>query len=113
MSEPVVDIRGLSKRYGDFDAVSNLEMQVPPGELFALLGPNGAGKTTTLRMLAGLIAPSTGQARVCGIDVQQEPLLARKRLGFLTASPTSVSSPQARYAEFGLQTGADATPRTR
>jgi sodium transport system ATP-binding protein len=59
---------------------------VTPGEVVGLLGPNGAGKTTTLRMLAGLIAPTTGEARVCGIDVQKEPLVARKMLGFLTAS---------------------------
>jgi sodium transport system ATP-binding protein len=59
---------------------------VSPGEVVGLLGPNGAGKTTTLRMLAGLIAPTAGVAKVCGLDVQQEPLEARKKLGFLTAS---------------------------
>ncbi|MFT3838543.1 MAG: ABC transporter ATP-binding protein [Myxococcaceae bacterium] len=86
MSGPALEAVGLSKRFGSTQAVAGVTFTVGNGEVVGLLGPNGAGKTTTLRMLAGLIAPSTGEARVCGIDVQKDPLAARKKLGFLTAS---------------------------
>ncbi len=63
-----------------------MSLTVSPGEVVGLLGPNGAGKTTTLRMLAGLITPHAGRALIDGIDVQERPLEARARLGFMTAS---------------------------
>ena len=67
-------------------AVRDLSFSVRPGEVVGLLGPNGAGKTTTLRMLVGLERPDAGQARLGGIDVQQEPLRARRQLGYLSTS---------------------------
>src|SRR5688572_9539762 len=66
--EPVIVARGLTKRYGDFTAVDNLDLEVRPGEVFGLLGPNGAGKTTTVLMLLGLSEPTSGVARVLGLD---------------------------------------------
>src|SRR5438067_632856 len=62
-------------------------MQIAQGEVFGLLGPNGAGKTTTMRLLAALIAPSTGRASVCGFDVVGEPNEVRARVGILTEAP--------------------------
>jgi sodium transport system ATP-binding protein len=74
------------KQFGASRAVDGVSFTVGLGEVVGLLGPNGAGKTTTLRMLAGLITPTSGEALVCGLDVHQQPLEARRRLGFLTAS---------------------------
>jgi ABC-2 type transport system ATP-binding protein len=84
---PVVDIRGLTKRYGDFEAVSGLEMQVPRGELVALLGPNGAGKTTTIRMLMGILRPSSGSALIEGYDCFRDRVEVKRRVGYLPDEP--------------------------
>jgi ABC-2 type transport system ATP-binding protein len=84
---PVVDIKGLSKLYGDFEAVSNLELQVPPGELFALLGPNGAGKTTTIRMLMGILRPTSGSAQIAGFDCFRDRVEVKRRVGYLPDEP--------------------------
>jgi ABC-2 type transport system ATP-binding protein len=77
----------LSKTFGDFTAVDRLTLDVAPGELFALLGPNGAGKTTTVRMLACLIAPSSGEAMVTGRSVRTNADEIRGRVGLLTEAP--------------------------
>ncbi len=82
----LIQLEGLSKDFGARRAVDDVSLSVSAGEVVGLLGPNGAGKTTTLRMLAGLIRPTAGRALIDGIDVQKEPLKARMRLGFLTAS---------------------------
>ncbi len=81
-----IELQALTKSFGAARVVDDVSVQVLGGEVVGLLGPNGAGKTTTLRMLAGLITPSAGSARVCGIDVMKDPLQARRQLGFLTAS---------------------------
>jgi ABC-2 type transport system ATP-binding protein len=65
----MIEVANLSKRYGDFTAVSELSFDVQPGEILGLVGPNGAGKTTTLRCLAGIIPATLGNARICGVDV--------------------------------------------
>ncbi len=83
---PALEAEQLVKSFGAARAVDGVSFRVAHGEVVGLLGPNGAGKTTTLRMFAGLITPSSGHARVCGIDVHQRPLEARRKLGFLTAS---------------------------
>ena len=73
----------LTKRYGDFTAVNKINFEVRRGEVFGLLGHNGAGKTTTINLLVGLIQPTNGRAYVCGHDVVEEPLEARRRIGLL------------------------------
>ena len=81
-----VEIQALTKNFGSTRVVDAVTVRVEAGEVVGLLGPNGAGKTTTLRMLAGLITPTAGTARLCGVDVARQPLEARRHLGFLTAS---------------------------
>jgi sodium transport system ATP-binding protein len=76
----------LSKRYGAKTALRDLTLTVSPGEVYVLLGPNGAGKTTALRCLAGLLKPTSGHATIDGIDPAVDPLAARGRIGYLTAS---------------------------
>jgi ABC-2 type transport system ATP-binding protein len=82
-AEPVIRTRGLTKRYGSLTAVDNLNLEVYPGEIFGLLGQNGAGKTTTILMLLGLTEPTSGQARVIGLDPAREPRLVKRRVGYL------------------------------
>lgn len=73
----------LSKRYESLVAVDDLSFEVRPGEVLGFLGPNGAGKTTTMRMLAGFITPTSGQASICGHDVEQDPIAAKSCVGYL------------------------------
>ncbi len=79
----LIEIDGLTKRFGGFTAVDNVSFNVARGEVLGFLGPNGAGKSTTMRMLAGFMTPSAGTARICGHDVQRDSLAARRALGFL------------------------------
>ncbi|MER3445248.1 MAG: ABC transporter ATP-binding protein, partial [Meiothermus sp.] len=79
----MVEATGLSKNYKDFKAVESLSFRVGHGEVYGLLGPNGAGKTTTLRMLATLLAPSSGTATVAGYDIRKQPLEVRRHLGIV------------------------------
>jgi ABC-2 type transport system ATP-binding protein len=84
----MIACRGLTRRFDGSTAVEDLSLEVPSGEIFGLLGPNGAGKTTTLRMLAGLIAPSSGEAEVAGIPLTKARSDdVRQRVGFLTEAP--------------------------
>ncbi len=86
MSETVIEVTGLTKRYGDTTAVNNVSFSVAAGEIFGLLGPNGAGKTTTILMLLGLSDISAGQARVFGHDPMREPLAVKRLVGYLPDS---------------------------
>ena len=79
----LIEIEGLTKRFGAFTAVDDVGFSVERGEVLGFLGPNGAGKSTTMRMLAGFMTPSAGTARICGHDVQTESVAARRALGFL------------------------------
>jgi len=84
---PVVSTRGLGKRYGDFEAVRSLNLDVHDGEIFALLGPNGAGKTTTIRMLMGILQPTTGGATIAGLDCFTQRAEVMRRVGYLPDDP--------------------------
>jgi ABC-2 type transport system ATP-binding protein len=81
---PVVEVRDLSKRFGDFQAVKNVTFQVERGEIFGYLGANGAGKSTTIRILCGLLAPTSGVARVAGKDVAADPEGVRMSVGYMS-----------------------------
>jgi len=81
--QALIEIEALTKRFGGFTAVDNVSFKVARGEVLGFLGPNGAGKSTTMRMLAGFMIPTAGTARLCGHDVQREPVAARRVLGFL------------------------------
>jgi ABC-2 type transport system ATP-binding protein len=83
----LVEIEGLSKRYGGFDAVAGISLKVGAGELFALLGPNGAGKTTTIRMLMGILQPSSGSARIGGLDCFSNRVEVMRLVGYLPDEP--------------------------
>jgi len=74
----------LTRRFGDFTAVSALSISVETGEIFGLLGPNGAGKTTAIKMLTGLLQPSEGTARIAGFDVERESEQVKRRLGYMS-----------------------------
>jgi ABC-2 type transport system ATP-binding protein len=84
MAEPVLEVRGLTRRFGDFTAVSELTFEVEKGEIFGFLGPNGAGKSTTIRMLCGVLAPSAGEARALGLDLFTEADQVRGRMGYMS-----------------------------
>src|SRR5438128_839276 len=83
----MIEVEGLTKLYDEFVAVEDLSFAVQPGEVLGLVGPNGAGKTTTLRCLAGIIPPTRGTIRICGHDLGQEPIAAKKQLAFFTDEP--------------------------
>ena len=79
-----VQVNALSRSFGSFKAVDQVSFTIPEGEIFGLLGPNGAGKTTTIRMLCGLLLPSSGSATVLGYDIQKEPEEIKKRIGYMS-----------------------------
>jgi ABC-2 type transport system ATP-binding protein len=81
---PSVVARGLSKRFGDFVAVDDISFEIPSGQIFGFLGPNGAGKTTTIRMLLGLVKPSSGTGSVLGYDIIHETEAIRRRIGYMS-----------------------------
>jgi ABC-2 type transport system ATP-binding protein len=81
--EPAIQTRDLSKRYGAQVAVDRLNLSVAEGEVFGFLGPNGAGKTTTLLMLLGLTEPTSGEARVLGLDPRRQPIRVKRQVGYL------------------------------
>src|SRR5512140_2241294 len=84
---PLIETRNLVKRYGDKVAVNDVSFDVRAGEIFGFLGPNGAGKTTTIKILVGLLQPTSGYVKVAGYDVQQQPLQAKAASGYVPDSP--------------------------
>lgn len=84
MTSNAVDARGLTKRFDGFTAVSGVSFAVERGEVFGLLGPNGAGKSTTIRMLCGILLPTSGSATVAGHDIVDEPEAVRARIGYMS-----------------------------
>jgi ABC-2 type transport system ATP-binding protein len=85
--DPLIRTERLEKRYGRFQALHPLDLHVQPGEIFGFLGPNGAGKTTTIRLLAGVLPPSSGRIWIDGVDLLAEPEEARRRIGFIPDRP--------------------------
>ncbi|HEU6446975.1 MAG TPA: ABC transporter ATP-binding protein [Verrucomicrobiae bacterium] len=83
----MIELINVTKKFGALVAVNGISLTVPRGEFFAMLGPNAAGKTTTIKILAGLIKPTSGQARVCGFDMQTQPLEARRRIAYVPDFP--------------------------
>jgi ABC-2 type transport system ATP-binding protein len=80
----VIEVSGLTKRFGDVVAVEDVSFRIAAGEIFGILGPNGSGKTTTIRMLCGLLTPTAGTATVDGIDVGREPDRVKSRIGYMS-----------------------------
>lgn len=97
MSETIARLENLTKRFGDFTAVDNVSFEVEAGDVVGYLGPNGSGKTTTLRMMLGLIRPTSGRARLLGIDTQVDPEAIRARVGYMSQ----------RFALYDELTGAE------
>ncbi len=87
MPENLIEARNLMKRYGDKVAVDNVSFDVYGGEVFGFLGPNGAGKTTTIKMIVGLLQPTSGTVKVAGYDIQTQPRLAKASCGYVPDTP--------------------------
>jgi ABC-2 type transport system ATP-binding protein len=84
MAEPILQVSHLTRRFGDFTAVSDLSFEIEKGEVFGFLGPNGAGKSTTIRMLCGVLAPTSGEARALGRNLFTEADQLRARMGYMS-----------------------------
>ena len=82
-SAPAIEIAALTKRFGRTVAVNDLSLTIPRGSTFGLLGPNGAGKSTTIKMLMGMLSPTGGEVRVLGIDVREDPVQVKQRVGYV------------------------------
>ncbi len=83
----MISIQHLNKRFGTVQAVNDLSLEIPAGELFCFLGPNGAGKTTTIKMMTGLLRPDSGTIRIGGFDVQKQPVEAKRIMGYIPDMP--------------------------
>lgn len=83
----MIEVSHLTKRYGGHLALDDLSFTIPGGQVFGLLGPNGAGKSTTMNILTGCLAPSSGEVRIDGVDILEDPLAAKKHLGYLPEQP--------------------------
>ncbi|HJO08982.1 MAG TPA: ABC transporter ATP-binding protein [Verrucomicrobiota bacterium] len=83
----MIEIEQLKKQFGDLLAVDAVNLTVPPGEFFVILGPNAAGKTTTIKVMAGLMKPTSGSVRICGFDIGTNPIEARRRLAYVPDFP--------------------------
>jgi ABC-2 type transport system ATP-binding protein len=87
MKPCAIKSEGLTKKFGDFTAVENLSFEISPGEIFAFLGPNGAGKTTTVKLMSGLLIPSSGTAWINGCDIVKDQQKAKQSLGYVSDQP--------------------------
>jgi len=83
----MIEINNLTKTFGTFKAVDGLTLSVKPGEIFGFLGPNGAGKTTTVKILSGIMRPTSGSVSVAGFDVDKEPLAAKRAMAYIPDEP--------------------------
>jgi ABC-2 type transport system ATP-binding protein len=97
----MIEISHLSKRYGALVAVNDISFNVEPGQVLGFLGPNGAGKSTTMKMITGFVTPSAGVIKVCGYDVQDQPLAAKACMGYLPEGAPSYAEMSVRaFLEF-------------
>ncbi|MCG6930284.1 MAG: ABC transporter ATP-binding protein [Desulfofustis sp.] len=87
MTEPILAVDQLTKRFDRLTAVDRIDITVAKGEIFGFLGPNGAGKTTTIKMIAGLLLPTSGRVRICGCDMAAEPLRCKELTGYIPDRP--------------------------
>ena len=83
----MIKLKDLTKRYGTTHAVEALNLEVPDGELFGFIGPNGAGKTTTIRMIGGLLAPTSGQVIIDGVNIADDPVGVKRKIGLIPDRP--------------------------
>ena len=96
MPEPILEAHNLSRTFGDFLAVDDASFTLNAGEIVGFLGPNGAGKTTTIKMLTGLLGPTSGSARIAGFDITESPLEAKSRIGYVPDTPNLYGKLKAR-----------------
>jgi len=82
--KPVIEVRGLTKQFGDFTAVDQVDMSIPKQQVYGFLGPNGSGKTTAIRMMCGLLKPTTGQIEVLGLRIPEQTEQIRRQVGYMT-----------------------------
>jgi ABC-2 type transport system ATP-binding protein len=82
-----IELKNLTKKYGSLTAVNNLNLEIENGEIFGFLGPNGAGKTTTIKLLTGLLKPTSGTAKILGFDIQVNPIEAKNYIGLIPDEP--------------------------
>ena len=82
----MIELQDITKIYADFTAVKNLNLTVRAGEVFGFIGPKGAGKTTTIKIIGGILKPTAGSARICGIDIGRQPEAAKKMIGFIPST---------------------------
>src|ERR1700743_3444581 len=94
----MLEIRNLHKNFGPLVAVDDVSFTVSRGEVLGFLGPNGAGKSTTMKMVTGFLAPTSGTALICGADVQEQPLAAKRQFGYLPEGAPAY--PDTTVAEF-------------
>ena len=99
-SKYTIEVCGLTKRYDNVTALSDISFTVSPGDIVGFLGPNGAGKTTTLRIMTGLLAPTQGTVRIDGLDVAEHSLKTRKLIGYVPENVSLYS--ELRIAEYLL-----------
>jgi ABC-2 type transport system ATP-binding protein len=83
----MIELKDLTKKYGEFQAVNDLNLSVDKGEIFGFIGPNGAGKTTTIKMMGGILEPTNGTVNIAGISMQAEPEKAKSKIGFIPDRP--------------------------
>ncbi len=83
----MIEVRNLTKKYGDIIAVDNISFTIEPGKIYGLLGPNGAGKSTTMNIITGCLAATDGVVKVCGHDIFEEPIMAKRHIGYLPEIP--------------------------
>ena len=83
----MIELIGVAKQYGSHIAVRQLDLHVARGELFGFIGPNGAGKTTTIKMIGGILAPTRGRVKIAGLDMAEQPVAAKHKIGFIPDRP--------------------------